>query len=78
MNKSARTILLRYFGMLVILFGLLGFSLYSSIRRSRVTSRAMSTCITTTVVIATSMNKLAIIFLNPAISEASNNLGQLP
>lgn len=78
MKDSAGRILLKYCSMVILLFGLLGFSLYTSVRRSRISSRAVSTCITTTVVIATSVNKLAILFMNPTINEASIKIGSLP
>ena len=70
--------MLKYFGIVAILFSLLGSSLYTSLRRSRVSARAVSTCVATSTVIVTSVNKLGILLMNPALTEASNNLGTLP
>lgn len=70
--------MLSYFGTLAVLLGLMSLSLYTTIRRSRVGTRAVTTCITTTAAIAISVNKLAVIFTNPVITETTNNLGNLP
>ncbi len=78
MKQSVRKILLSYFGTLVVLMGLMCMSLYTTIRRSRVRTRAVTTCVTTTVAIDTSVNKLDVILSNPIVPEASNNLGNLP
>ncbi|MCE7992060.1 MAG: hypothetical protein HEP71_08770 [Roseivirga sp.] len=74
MKTSGGRILLKYFSTVIILFSLMSFSIYASIRRNRISTRAISTCITTTAVIATSMNKLAIFLANPAISEVQEKI----
>ncbi len=74
MKTSGGRILLKYFGTVIILFSLMSFSIYASLRRNRISTRAISTCITTTAVIATSMNKLAIFLANPAISEVQEKI----
>ena len=66
--------MLKYFGTVIILFSLMSFSIYASLRRNRRSSRAISTYITTTTVIATSMNKLAIFLAHPAISEVQEKI----
>ena len=53
MKDSAGSILLKYFGIVAILFSLLGYSIYTTLRRSKVSMKAVSTCVTTTAVIAT-------------------------
>ena len=78
MKDSAGSILLKYFGIVAILFSLIGYSLYTSLRRSRVSVKAVSTCVATSTVIATSVNKLGVLLMNPVLTEASNNLGTLP
>lgn len=70
--------MLKYFSMVILIFGLLGFSLYSTLRRSRISHVAIGTCITTTVVIATSVNKLALILMHPTVNEASMKIGSMP
>lgn len=74
MKTSGGRILLKYFSTVIILFSLMSFSIYASIRRNRISTRAISTCFTTTAVIATSMNKLAIFLTNPAISEVQEKI----
>lgn len=74
MKTSGGRILLKYFGTVIILFSLMSFSIYASLRRNRISTRAISTCITTTAVIATSMNKLAIFLATPAISEVQEKI----
>lgn len=78
MKDSAGSILLKYFGIVAILFSLLGYSIYTTLRRSKVSMKAVSTCVTTTAVIATSVNKLSILLMNPAVTEASKNIGSIP
>lgn len=74
MKTSGGRILLKYFGTVIILFSLMSFSIYASLIRNRRSTRAISTYITTTAVIATSMNKLAIFFTNPAINEVQEKI----
>jgi hypothetical protein len=69
MKTSAGTILLRYFGTIALISSLLGFGLYTSLRRNRTALRGISTCVTSTAVIALSMNKLAILLANPVMNE---------
>ena len=78
MKDSAGSILLKYFGIVAILFSLLGYSIYTTLRRSKVSMKAVSTCVTTTAVIATSVNKLSILLMNPVVTEASTNIGSIP
>lgn len=74
MKTSGGRILLKYFSTVIILFSLMSFSMYATLRRNRISTRAISTCITTTAVIATSMNRLAILLANPAISEVQEKI----
>ncbi len=78
MKTSGGKILLRYFGTVIILFSLMSFSIYASLRRNRISTRAITTCMTTTAVIATSINKLAIFLANPAISDVQEKISVIP
>lgn len=78
MKQSGRSILLKYFGTVTLLFALVGFSLYNTVRRSRVGGRAITSCIATTTVIATSLNKLTFLILFSGINEASTGITNLP
>ncbi|GEM_PF-6336890 len=78
MKTSGGRILLRYFGTVIILFSLMSFSIYASLRRNRISTRAITTCMTTTAVIATSINKLAVFLANPAISDVQEKISVIP
>lgn len=78
MKTSGGRILLKYFGTVIILFSLMSFSIYASLRRSRISTRAITTCMTTTAVIATSINKLAVFLASPAINEVQEKISGIP
>lgn len=75
MKSSGGRILLKYFGTVIILFSLFSYSSYAILRRNRRSYRAITTCITTTAAIATSVNKLAILFTGPVMTDVQMKIG---